>query len=64
MFKFSKSVKMAELVKYFKRTQKKNKLDTDTLPDPGGPLAGIFLPILLRSHIPTCARPSATGSIK
>ena len=55
---------MAELLKYFKRTQKKNKLDTNTLPDPGGPLAGIFLPIPLRSQIPTCARLSATGSIK
>ena len=30
---------MAELLKYFKHTQKKNKLDTDTLPDSGGPLS-------------------------
>ena len=28
---------MAGLLKYFTRTQKKDKLDTSTLPDPGGP---------------------------
>ena len=41
------------LLNYFKCTQKKDKLDTSTLPDPGGPLAGIFLPLLL-SQIPMC----------
>ena len=41
------------LLNYFKCTQKKDKLDTSTLPDPGGPLAEIFLPLLL-SQIPMC----------
>ena len=31
--------KMAGLLKYFKHTQKKDKLDTGTLPDPDGPLS-------------------------
>ena len=50
---------MAGLIKCFKHIQKKDKLDTSTLPDTDGPLSRD----ISSSSIGPCA-PSATGNIK
>lgn len=55
---------MAGLLKYLKRTQKKDNLDTGTLPDPEGSLIkqGHSFPFYWEHKYPSA--PSAIGSIK
>ena len=60
MFKILKQID-AELLKYFKCTQKKDKLYTGTLP---AQQAAIFLPLLLGSQIPTCAKCNRKHQVK
>ena len=54
---------MAGLLKYLKRTQKKDKLDTGTLPDPDGSLIkqGHSFPFYWDHKYPSV--PSAIGSM-
>ena len=54
---------MAGLLKYLKCTQKKDKLNTGTLPDPDGSLSRDILSSSIWDHKYRHA-PSATGSIK
>ena len=51
--------KMAGLLKYFKHTQKKYKLDTSTFPDPGGPLSRDILHSsvgITNTQLPICPK--------